>query len=420
MPRLVNSELEEYLSKTNDIKTKLNDALYNHYTECYFLSKTGSIKGEVADSIKNYVESAHISTISRAINVLDEFESSVKHLKELGEECDKNSNAKIGTQTLEKTKKDVDTKKKEFIDITSNSPSILSEASEFIDTVSLEKDNVENDYNESSKKVDKTKEKLDNMDQKGKQALKSLRNEVEGLITQINKLSSEYHDKNGIIESKINSITKEKWFKSETNKGEFRKMKADHPVAYAENDATVDRDQAISKSGHTVGTLEIGKASGKAYQSDDGIGTEGKLKVAGGDVKANGKLGEGEAAIEVGSAKAGAEINKKHITANAEAQLIDAKAQGELGSKDNNLHGKGEAKVLSANASGSLGADGVEAKAEAVGANAGVDGGFTLSGINFDVGASVGAQAGGGAEIGTRGIEVEAKFVFGGKIKITW
>ncbi|MCY1628260.1 T7SS effector LXG polymorphic toxin [Staphylococcus pettenkoferi] len=420
MPRLVNSELEEYLNKTNDIKTKLNEALYNHYTECYFLSKTGSIKGEAADSIRIYVEAAHISTISRAINVLDEFESSVKHLKELGEECDKSSNAKIGTQTLEEIKKGVDTKKKEFIDITSNSPSILSEASEFIDTVSLEKDNVENDYNESLKKIDKTKEKLNNMDQKGKQSLESLRNELKGLITQINKLSSEYHDKNGIIESKINSITKERWYKNETNKGEFKKMKADHPVAYAENDATVGRNQAISKSGHTVGTIEIGKTSGKAYQSDDAIGTKGELKATGGDVKSKGQLGEGEAAIEVGSAKGGTEINKKHISANAEAQLIDAQAQGELGSKDNNLHGKGEAKALSANASGLLGVDGMEAKAEAVGANAGIEGGFTLSGINFDAGASVGAQAGGGVEIDARGIEVDAKFVFGGKIKITW
>ena len=46
MPRLVNSELEEYFNKTNDVKTKLNEVLYNHYTQCYFLSKTGSIKGK--------------------------------------------------------------------------------------------------------------------------------------------------------------------------------------------------------------------------------------------------------------------------------------------------------------------------------------------------------------------------------------
>lgn len=58
------------------------------------------------------------------------------------------------------------------------------------------------------------------------------------------------------------------------------------------------------------------------------------------------------------------------------------------------MHVKGDAKVLSASASGSLGADGVEAKAEAVGANTGVEGGFALSGLNFDFGASIGAQAG--------------------------
>ena len=39
MPRLVNSELEEYFNKTNDVKTKLNEVLYNHYTQCYFYLK---------------------------------------------------------------------------------------------------------------------------------------------------------------------------------------------------------------------------------------------------------------------------------------------------------------------------------------------------------------------------------------------
>ncbi|MCY1598296.1 hypothetical protein [Staphylococcus pettenkoferi] len=223
-----------------------------------------------------------------------------------------------------------------------------------------------------------------------------------------------------LLNQKLIPLQKKDGIKMKRIRENLKKMKADHPVAYAENDATVGRNQAISKSGHTVGTIEIGKTSGKAYQSDDAIGTKGELKATGGDVKSKGQLGEGEAAIEVGSAKGGTEINKKHISANAEAQLIDAQAQGELGSKDNNLHGKGEAKALSANASGLLGVDGMEAKAEAVGANAGIEGGFTLSGINFDAGASVGAQAGGGVEIDARGIEVDAKFVFGGKIKITW
>ncbi|MGT2610264.1 hypothetical protein ACVQ92_05585 [Staphylococcus aureus] len=84
------------------------------------------------------------------------------------------------------------------------------------------------------------------------------------------------------------------------------------------------------------------------------------------------------------------------------------------------MHVKGDAKVLSASASGSLGADGVEAKAEAVGANTGVEGGFALSGLNFDFGASIGAQAGGGVNVGKKGIEVHLKFILGGKIKITW
>lgn len=150
------------------------------------------------------------------------------------------------------------------------------------------------------------------------------------------------------------------------------------------------------------------------------MGVKGDAKVAGLDGKVKYENVEGKAGLEVGSVKGSAEISNSHISAIAEAQLIDAEAQLRFGSEDNNLHVKGDAKVLSASASGSLGADGVEAKAEAVGANTGVEGGFALSGLNFDFGASIGAQAGGGVNVGKKGIEVDAKFILGGKIKITW
>lgn len=155
MPRLVNSEINDYLEKTSAMKEKLNEALYDHYTECKFLSKTSSIKGEAGDSIKKYVEVAHISTIARLINVITNFEKAVKKLKELGEDCDKDSDAKIGSETLSDTKEKVRKMKNEFIDVTSASSSILDEASEFISTSSLKKEKVESDYGESEKKSQK-------------------------------------------------------------------------------------------------------------------------------------------------------------------------------------------------------------------------------------------------------------------------
>lgn len=82
---------------------------------------------------------------------MDKLEASVKHLKELGENAIKVVMPKLVYKLWMKLKR-CGLKKKEFIDLTSNSPAILSEASEFIDTVSLGKDNVESDYNESSKK----------------------------------------------------------------------------------------------------------------------------------------------------------------------------------------------------------------------------------------------------------------------------
>lgn len=420
MTRLINSELEDYLENTSDMKSQLNEALYNHYTQCNTLSKTGSIKGDAGDSIKKYVSSAHIGTISRAINVISNFETAVQKLKDLGHECDSDSNAKIDSDTLDDTKKDVDDKRKEFIDITSDSSSLLSDASEFIDTVPLGKDKVESGYDDSEKNIKDTNTKLENMDKEGQSSLSSITSEIQGLVIQINKLSSEYHDKNGIIASKINSITKEPWYKSEVNSGEFKKMKAESPVEYAEGDYQTARGQVYSKDGKTVGTAEAVGAHGKVHVDKDSIGAEGDAAVARANVKTKEKYSESQAGVEFASARGKAEIDEKHIEANAKAQLFDTGLETKLGTDDYNFHGKTDVEALSASAGIGGGADGFSAEAEAVGAKVEVDGGFAIGGINFDVGGSVGAQAGGKVEAGARGIEVDAKFLFGAKIKITW
>lgn len=420
MTRLINSELEDYLENTSDMKSQLNEALYNHYTQCNTLSKTGSIKGDAGDSIKKYVSSAHIGTISRAINVISNFETAVQKLKDLGHECDSDSNAKIDSDTLDDTKKDVDDKKKEFIDITSDSSSLLSDASEFIDTVPLGKDKVESGYDDSEKNINDTNTKLENMDKEGQSSLSSITSEIQGLVTQINKLSSEYHDKHGIIASKINSITKEPWYKSEVNSGEFKKMKAESPVEYAEGEKVNYRKQLYSKDGKTVGTFQRGSIHGKSYVTKDSLGAEGDMSVLNSNVKTKDKYSESQAGVEIISAKGNVDVDSKHIKANANAQLFDAGLETRLGSEDYNFHGKTNVEVASASAGLTAGIDGVGLEAEAVGAKAEVDGGFTIGGINFDVGGSVGAQAGGKVEASARGIEVDAKFLFGAKIKITW
>lgn len=56
-----------------------------------------------------------------------------------------------------------------------------------------------------------------------------------------------------------------------------------------------------------------------------------------------------------------------------------------MGSEDYNFHGKTNVEVASASAGLTAGIDGVGLEAEAVGAKAEVDGGFTIGGINFDV-----------------------------------
>ncbi|MCD8820508.1 hypothetical protein BUZ15_08790 [Staphylococcus gallinarum] len=420
MPRLVSSEINDYLEKTSSVKEKLNEALYDHYTECKFLSRTSSIKGEAGDSIKKYVEVAHISTIARSINVITNFEKAVKKLKELGEDCDKDSDAKIGSKTLSDTKEKVQKMKNEFIDVTSDSSSILNEASEFINTSSLKKEKVESDYGESKKKITKTNEKLDEMDKSGVESLSSITSDINGLLTQIKKLTNEIHDKNGIITSKINSITREKWYENQVDSGEFKKMKADSPVEYADGNSALQRVQGYSSDSHAVGTSQIGAVKGKAYSSKDGAGASGEALVGSLDGKVKSDYTEGAAQIEVASARGEAEITNKHIKANAEAQVIDARAQGEIGEDKNNVHGAAYGDVLSAKAGVNAGGDGVGAQAEAVGASAGIDGGLKISGVNVDVGASVGAQAGGAAQVGSHGIEVDAKFIFGGKVKITW
>ena len=60
------------------------------------------------------------------------------------------------------------------------------------------------------------------MDKSGVESLSSITSDINGLLTQIKKLTNEIHDKNGIITSKINSITREKWYENQVDSGEFK------------------------------------------------------------------------------------------------------------------------------------------------------------------------------------------------------
>ena len=123
-----------------------------------------------------------------------------------------------------------------------------------------------------------------------------------------------------------------------------------------------------------------------------------------------------------------------------EVSLLKGKAEGQYGSDDRNVHGELKASVMSAEAKAEVQAgkivdeDGsakigvsAEAGAEAYYAKGSVGGGFTVSGIKFDL--SVEGEAGGagakiGGELSTGSIsgEIGAGLIFGFKVKakIDW
>lgn len=202
-------------------------------------------------------------------------------------------------------------------------------------------------------------------------------------------------------------------------------------------------------------TDTIAKASWNLEKGNAGLKYGGKFSVYGAQGSASGNFGVlgGSAQGSVGNAAVSGTVNATlfengHFTpsigleAKAEASVLKGKAEGYVGSKDNNVHVKGRGTVLGAEAKaeGKLGvitttdpktgekvtSYGVKgtAAAEAYLAEGRVSGGVTIFGIDIDVGVS-GKAGGAGVKVGgsvtTNGIsgEVGAGLGLGAGVEVS-
>lgn len=167
-------------------------------------------------------------------------------------------------------------------------------------------------------------------------------------------------------------------------------------------------------------------AEGDAGIDKYGAHAEGSVAVAKGEASVSGKYGGAsvEASFIEGKGEANfglpdsftmndEESKTAGISASASVAVASAAAEGYLGSEKNNVHGKAEGSVLGADANAEIGVVagegniGVRASvgAEAYLAKGEVSGGFSIFGIDIDVGVEgmVGVEAEASAEVGIAG-----------------
>lgn len=190
--------------------------------------------------------------------------------------------------------------------------------------------------------------------------------------------------------------------------------KKDGSITYTKDGITYHADGALLTGEKDVGVDKFG-----AHAGVSGAVAKGQASLEGkyGAASVEGSFLSGEAEASAGIPKdfsmSDEESKVAGLSASAAVAVASAKAEGHLGTDNYNVHGNADGSVLGADASAELGVvagDGnvglkASVDAEAYLAKGEVSGGFTLFGIDFNVGAEgmVGVQAEASAEVGIAG-----------------
>lgn len=199
------------------------------------------------------------------------------------------------------------------------------------------------------------------------------------------------------------------------------KKKKEGSIAYAEGKSSISGifGEAYAQGAISILEWKYGAEKLRAFAEASWAGAKGKAAAEGkyGAVSVEGSLLEimGEASFGIPDSFSISEDEAKTagLAVAISAAVLHGKAEGRVGLENMNVHGTAEGSVLGAGASAELG---VVAGDGTIGLKAGVDaeaylakgevsGGFTIFGIDIDIGAEgmIGVQAEASAEVGITG-----------------
>ncbi|MDT0108914.1 T7SS effector LXG polymorphic toxin [Listeria booriae] len=421
MPRLVNDELKEISTQLKSFKEKITEALYEQYKTSTVLSETINLRGTSGDAYKSYMAATHLHLIKKLINVIQEInDASTKIQKDfLG--LEKDQNGIVGSGTIDDKVTKLNTSHQNFDTLDGTANNILNRAKEYISVSKLNQSEISSSFTTTDRELKKIITDLENMDNSSNSGLSGLQSRLLSLKNEINDISKNFRDKNGIISSKVNGIKSEEWYGDE-DKGLFKEMSEDDPFTYAASEGSLAQEQWVAGAGSDI--YGAATATGLGYNASfsmDNKSISGNVEGNVFKLQADGQLTEyvnANGAFVLAHGAADFTIDTNGLAAKADVAMVKADGSLVVGVEDYNLFLNGEASALTADAGITLTKSEIGASAHASLAEAEAKGGFEVFGVEVGAGVSAGIGVGGEFAVGINRLKIEAKLLLGFDIDI--
>lgn len=355
MKKLNNNDITDILGNLISYQDTLQKALYDHYKNIYELSKTTNYRGNDADTYKTYFSTVSLNYINSFLNLAQEITDTFRLIKDTYFSLESQEYGIISSDTLDDIKTSLTGKKGDFTSLIGEIESIQAEASSYISLNSLNRSEIESEYDKINTEVCNIKSELDEKDAEALTSTEILLEKINSLSSSIKSLSDKYHKDGKINLDMVSSITNEDWYSVEDSTV-LDNLMIDDPFAYSANQTSSIEDQwAIGRFSDTYGYAGYNALSHfYDYKRKDGVisanGNASLFSAYGNGqitdyfkLKSNVNLVNGSLSGQAGLSDSfkGFSLKGSVAAAHAEGSLI-------LGSDTCNAYIKGDANALSA------------------------------------------------------------------------
>ncbi|MCD8299911.1 MAG: LXG domain-containing protein [Clostridiales bacterium] len=363
---LKSASLLDMYNAVKSYETTVQDALYEQYKAAYKISLTTHMRGDAADAFKTYFSQGTINILQGVLDVSSEMTMIIQFINELFFQLESANNGVVKESTLDTVKTQLNSKKNTYDGIKSELTSITRKASQYISTVSLGLDSVDDGYTGVSNKIRQIRNDLYSADSEALTSAKELMTRITSLRNQLsNTMGLCYKDGNFLPEN-IGSLSSQSWYETQTN-ATLALLLEEDPFEYEADSVTVKEDQWASGlcsdvyayAGYSWLTAyyEMGREDGSVYlkagaavletsayaQLTDYIRARAEAKGCYANVDAKAGVGDGyfgahinsevgEAAV-TGSVVLGSEDFNGYVYFNAKLLCANEKAAFEFDSK---------------------------------------------------------------------------------------
>ncbi len=235
-------ELRNMYTAVSDYGESINQALYDQYKKAYKITLTNHLRGTAADAFKQYFSEGTVNMIQGMMDVVSEMTETIQFICEFFYQCEGSKSGVIWESTLDEIGAALGGKQLTYDDFVGELESAMAEASNYISTVPLDCEAVDEEYSAVGGLLTRIREDLYTMDEESVTVAGEFLDRISELKTLISNTMGLCYKDGVLVAENLGSLSTQPWYAAQTNLT-LSLMLEEDPFEYDAGNVCVSEEQ---------------------------------------------------------------------------------------------------------------------------------------------------------------------------------